>query len=147
MQLISLHYTSPHPVLLLPTPFLTPYFTSPRPAVAHSIPYTLLHLTPSCCCPSPPTLSASSCVTQVLSPTTAASVDLGALALLDLPTLVACLLAILRKEFGWLARSFPEAFAVRVVMSMSRAIAVWCYNLTPASFPRFSSHAGHDMHA
>lgn len=49
---------------------------------------------------------------QVLSPTTAATVDVAALWLLDLPSLVALALGVLAEEFGWIAKSFPQAFSV-----------------------------------
>jgi hypothetical protein len=49
---------------------------------------------------------------QVLSPAMAAAVDVMALQLLDLPSLVALALGVLAEEFGWIAKSFPQAFSV-----------------------------------
>jgi hypothetical protein len=51
---------------------------------------------------------------QVLSPGTILAVDLAALTLLDLPCLVAVILGVLADEFGWVAKSFPQAFSVSV---------------------------------
>lgn len=42
----------------------------------------------------------------------AAAVDVMALQLLDLPSLVALALGVLAEEFGWIAKSFPQAFSV-----------------------------------
>jgi hypothetical protein len=52
---------------------------------------------------------------QVLSPATILAVDLAALTLLDLPCLVAVILGVLAEEFGWIAKSFPQAFGVRAL--------------------------------
>lgn len=49
---------------------------------------------------------------QVLSPAAILAVDLAALTLLDLPCLVAVILGVLADEFGWIAKSFPQAFGV-----------------------------------
>lgn len=49
---------------------------------------------------------------QVLSPATIVAIDLAALTLLDLPCLVAFVLGVLADEFGWIAKSFPQAFSV-----------------------------------
>lgn len=49
---------------------------------------------------------------QVLSPATILAIDLEALTLLDLPCLVAVILGVLADEFGWIAKSFPQAFSV-----------------------------------
>ncbi|WIA12623.1 hypothetical protein OEZ85_006280 [Tetradesmus obliquus] len=48
----------------------------------------------------------------VLSPAMAAAVDVMALQLLDLPSLVALALGVLAEEFGWIAKSFPQAFSL-----------------------------------
>lgn len=50
----------------------------------------------------------------MLSPATIVAVDLAALSLLDLPCLVAFILGVLADEFGWVAKSFPVPFEVRV---------------------------------
>lgn len=42
----------------------------------------------------------------------ASQVDVAALWLLDLPSLVALALGVLAEEFGWIAKSFPQAFSV-----------------------------------
>lgn len=60
-----------------------------------------------CCCAS----------VQVLSPATILAVDRAALTLLDLPCLVAVILGVLADEFGWIAKSFPQAFSVSVADS------------------------------
>lgn len=52
------------------------------------------------------------CAAQVLSPATILAIDLAALTLLDLPCLVAFMLGVLADEFGWVAKSFPQAFSV-----------------------------------
>lgn len=52
---------------------------------------------------------------QVLSPATILAIDLAALTLLDLPCLVAVILGVLAEEFGWIAKSFPQAFGVSTV--------------------------------
>jgi hypothetical protein len=54
---------------------------------------------------------------QVLSPAMAAAVDVTALQLLDLPSLVALALGVLAEEFGWIAKSFPQAFSVSKLCS------------------------------
>jgi hypothetical protein len=51
---------------------------------------------------------------QVLSPAAILAIDLAALTLLDLPCLVAVILGVLADEFGWIAKSFPQAFGVRI---------------------------------
>jgi hypothetical protein len=47
----------------------------------------------------------------------AAAVDVMALQLLDLPSLVALALGVLAEEFGWIAKSFPQAFSVSELCS------------------------------
>lgn len=61
---------------------------------------------------------------QVLSPTLAAKVDVAALWLLDLPSLVALALGVLAEEFGWIAKSFPQAFSVSAGCSLIQGATV-----------------------
>jgi hypothetical protein len=49
---------------------------------------------------------------QVLSPATILAIDLAAVTLLDVPCLAAFILGVLADEFGWVAKSFPQAFSV-----------------------------------
>lgn len=50
----------------------------------------------------------------------AAKVDVAALCLMDLASLVALAFGVVAEEFGWIAKSFPQAFSVSVlVVSMS----------------------------
>jgi hypothetical protein len=62
---------------------------------------------------------------QVLSPATILAVDLAALTLLDLPCLVAVILGVLVDEFGWIAKSFPQAFGVSTFNRISCSWHAW----------------------
>jgi hypothetical protein len=50
-----------------------------------------------------------------------AAVDVAALSLLDLPSLVALVLGVLHEEFFWISKTFPHVFGVSFYATMSFA--------------------------
>eukprot|EP00878_Enallax_costatus_P006928 GHUV01007260.1.p1 GENE.GHUV01007260.1~~GHUV01007260.1.p1 ORF type:complete len:2890 (+),score=849.52 GHUV01007260.1:2-8671(+) len=72
----------------------------------------------------------------VTSPDIASKVDVAALWLLDLSSLVALVLGVLAEEFGWIAKSFPQAFnlILRVEEAMENTV-----NPSSSSDPAASS--------